>query len=133
VKVLRNMVAPVILATIWVAISEFVRNQVLFAGYWVDHYRSMGLEFPSAAINGLMWGVWSLLFAIAVFVMTRRFSRLEAMLLSWLCGFVMMWVTIGNLGVLPFRLLVPGVPLSLLEAFLAVMIVTWVSPVRKDR
>jgi lipopolysaccharide export LptBFGC system permease protein LptF len=42
----------------------------------------------------------------------------------------MMWVTIGNLGVLPFRLLLPAVPLSALEAFLAVMIVTWLSPRR---
>jgi hypothetical protein len=34
-----------------------------------------------------------------------------------------MWVTIGNLGVLPFGLLYFAVPLSLLEAFIASFII----------
>jgi hypothetical protein len=129
-KVLRFTILPIVLASAWIAVSEFVRNQVLFTSYWVEHYQGLGLVFPAAPINGAMWGAWSLLFAIAVFVITRRFSRLEATVLAWLCGFAMMWVTIGNLGVLPFRLLLPAVPLSALEAFLAVMIVTWLSPRR---
>jgi Na+-transporting NADH:ubiquinone oxidoreductase subunit NqrE len=129
-RVLRSAILPVVLSTAWVALSEFLRNQVLFASYWVEHYRGLGLVFPAAPINGAMWGAWSLLFAIVVFVITRRFSRLEAVVIAWTCGFAMMWVTIGNLGVLPFRLLIPAVPLSVLEAFLAVMIVTWLSPRR---
>ena len=38
-------------------------------------------------------------------------------------GFVLMWVVTGNLGVLPFGLLILGVPLSLLESFIAALIV----------
>jgi hypothetical protein len=34
-----------------------------------------------------------------------------------------MWVVIGNLGVLPIGILYFAVPLSLLEAFLAVIII----------
>ena len=34
-----------------------------------------------------------------------------------------MWIVIGNLGVLPYGLLAFAVPLSLLEAFVAALIV----------
>jgi hypothetical protein len=34
-----------------------------------------------------------------------------------------MWVVIGNLGVLPYGLLWAGVPLSILESFLATLII----------
>jgi hypothetical protein len=47
----------------------------------------------------------------------------QTTLLSWFVGFVMMWVVIGNLGVLPYGLLLYTIPLSFLEAFVAVVII----------
>ena len=122
-KILKNVILPVLLATIWISISEFIRNQLLFKSYWVEHYQAMGLTFPAEPINGAMWGVWSLLFAIAIFILAKKFTFWETTFFSWVIGFVLMWVVIGNLGVLPYRLLVYAVPLSLLEAFLAVWII----------
>jgi hypothetical protein len=78
--------------------------------------------FPSEPINGAVWGVWSLLFAIAIFIISRKFNLNETALLSWLVGFVLMWVVIGNMGVLPEGLLLYAVPLSLIEAYLASLI-----------
>jgi hypothetical protein len=70
-----------------------------------------------------MWGVWSLVFAIVIFIVSKKFSLLQTFLLMWVVGFVMMWIVIGNMGVLPFSLLLFAVPLSLLEVLLAVIIV----------
>jgi hypothetical protein len=120
---LKKTILPVLLATIWISISEFLRNEVLFKSYWTEHYTNMGLTFPSEPINGAMWGVWSLLFAISIFVVSRKFKLLESSILAWLYGFVMMWVVLGNLSVLPFGLLLYAVPLSMLEVFLAVWII----------
>lgn len=120
-------VLAILAATIWISISEFTRNQVLFNSYWVAHYKGLGLTFPSSPINGAMWGLWSLLFAIAVFIISRRFSFLEGGILAWLMAFIMMWVAIGNLGVLPFGILWYAVPLSLLEAIVAMWIVNKIS------
>lgn len=120
---LKKTILPVLLATIWISISEFLRNEVLFKSYWTEHYTNMGLTFPSEPINGAMWGVWSLLFAISIFVVSRKFNLLESSILAWLYGFVMMWVVLGNLSVLPFGLLLYAVPLSMLEVFLAVWII----------
>ena len=83
----------------------------------------MGLDFPSAPLNGAVWGLWSLLFAVAIFILAKKFTLFQTTLLAWFVGFVLMWVVIGNLGVLPFGLLLFGVPLSLLESFFATLII----------
>lgn len=119
---LKKTILPVFLATVWISISEFVRNEVLLKHFWTDHYSALGLVFPSEPVNGAMWGVWSLLFAISIFIMAKKFNLWETTLLAWFVGFVLMWVVIGNLGVLPYEILFMAVPLSLLEAFLAALI-----------
>ena len=120
---LKKTILPIFLATIWISLSEFVRNEFLVKSYWIEHYQKLGLDFPSAPINGAVWGIWSLLFAISIFIINKKFSLIETTLLSWLVGFVLMWVVIGNLNVLPFGFLVYVIPLSLLEAFVASLII----------
>jgi hypothetical protein len=120
---MKNTVLPVLLATIWISISEFVRNEFLVKSYWIGHYKKLGLVFPSQPINGAVWGLWSLCFAIAIFIIAKKFSLLQTTLLSWFAGFVLMWIVLWNMSVLPTGLLLIAVPLSLLEAFLASFII----------
>ena len=120
----KKTVLPVLLAAIWISLSEFVRNEFLVKSFWVEHYEELGLVFPSDPVNGAIWGLWSLLFAIAMYIISRRFSLVETALLSWFTGFVLMWVVIANLGVLPYGIMFAAVPLSLLEAFIAALIIT---------
>ena len=84
--------------------------------------------FPSAPVNGLMWLVWGFLFAIAIYLLSRKFSLLQTTLLGWLMAFVLMWIVTWNLNVLPVYILVSAVPLSLLEAFVGSYICKKVSP-----
>ena len=120
---LKKTLFPIFLATVWISLSEFVRNEFFLKPYWIQHYEKLGLTFPSEPINGAVWGVWSLLFAVAIFILSRKFSLLHTTLLSWFVAFVLMWVVIGNLGVLPYGLLIYAIPLSLLESFAAVWII----------
>jgi hypothetical protein len=122
-KLIKKTILPVILATAWISISEFARNEFLVKTLWTQHYQELGLTFPSAPVNGALWGTWSLLFAVAVFIIARKFTLLQTTLLSWFVAFAMMWVVIGNLGVLPYGLLWYAFPLSLLESFVAALII----------
>ncbi|HPR29346.1 MAG TPA: hypothetical protein PLI03_08365 [Chitinophagales bacterium] len=119
---LKKVIFPVLLAMIWISIHEFVRNQVVLTQHWTDHYASMGLVFPADPVNGAVWGVWALLLAGFIRIITPKFSFMETVFLSWLAGFIMMWVVIGNMGVLPVQILPVAVPWSLLEVFGAVWI-----------
>lgn len=116
---MKKTILPVLLASAWIGLSEFVRNQFLLAGFWKDHYSSMNITFPSEPINGAVWGIWSLMFAIFLFVIAKKFTLLQTTAIGWFAGFVLMWLTIGNLGVLPFGILIYAIPLSILEVFLA--------------
>jgi hypothetical protein len=122
-NILKSAILPVLLATIWISISEFVRNEYLVKSFWISHYQNMGLIFPSEPVNGTMWGLWSLLFAIIIFVISGKFDFLRTCVLSWVIGFVLMWVVIGNLGMLPFGLLYYAIPLSMLEVVVAAVII----------
>ncbi len=116
---MKKVILPILLATIWISISEFVRNTFLLHTYWTEHYQSLGLTFPELPINGAVWGIWSLCFAIAIFIFSKKYTLFQTTFLSWFVGFVFMWLVVGNLGVLPFRILLFAIPLSLLEAFVA--------------
>jgi hypothetical protein len=120
---LKKIILPIFLATIWISISEFVRNELLLKSYWTEHYEHLGLVFPSEPVNGAVWGLWSLCFAIAVFIIAKKFSLLETTLLSWFAGFVLMWIVVWNMSVLPAGILLFAVPLSILEAFIASLII----------
>lgn len=119
----KKTILPILLSAIWISISEFARNELIAKSYWVHHYESLGLTFPTQLINGAIWGLWSFLFAVAIYVISKKFTLLETTFLSWFMGFVLMWVAIWNLNVLPPRMLLTAIPLSILEAFIAAWII----------
>ena len=42
---LKKTILPILLATIWISVSEFLRNELLFKSYWIEHYKNLGLVF----------------------------------------------------------------------------------------
>ncbi|MFN8239455.1 MAG: hypothetical protein U0X39_01730 [Bacteroidales bacterium] len=120
---LKKIIAAILLSTIWISISEFARNQFFFKALWTDHYSKLGLTFPGKPVNGAVWGIWALMFSLSVYFISRKFSFLQTALLSWLNGFILMWLVIGNLSVLPHGLLIYAVPLSMIEVLVSVWII----------
>lgn len=118
---LKNIVA-IIATTAWIGFSEFFRNQILLINTWKDHFTTLGLDFPTDPINGIVWMIWSLAFAITIFFLSKKLNFIELVIISWIYVFVMMWLVIGNLLVLPTQILVFAVPLSLVEVAVASLI-----------
>lgn len=128
-KLSFSSIIAVILTGIWVNASEFFRNEILLKQYWIDHYKSLGLIFPSEAKNGMSWIAWGFLFAGAIYLISRKFTLLQTTIISWFMAFVMMWIVIWNLNVMPMGILFYAAPLSLLEAFVGSYICKKASPV----
>lgn len=118
----QNLIA-LLLAFVWVSLSEFLRNEWLFKELWTAHFTEKGLIFPDAPINGALWGLWSLLYVLFLSWISDKVGFLEAAVVAWITGFVFMWLVIGNLGILPFALLPYAIPLSMLETGLGLWIV----------
>ncbi|MFT3738667.1 MAG: hypothetical protein QM786_07895 [Breznakibacter sp.] len=87
------------------------------------HYGKLGLLFPAQSINGAVWGIWSLCFSVAIVVAAKKYTLLQTTLIAWLIGFVMVWLALWDLNVLPLTILPIAVPLSFLETFMASFIV----------
>lgn len=121
-------ITSVLVATVWIATNEFIRNQVVLVEHWSAHYTALGLAFPVAPINGAVWGLWSLAFATVILILTKRFTLVETAALAWGIGFVLMWLVIGNLGVLPYGILTVAMPWSMVEAFGAAWIAKRIAP-----
>lgn len=124
----KYSILAIFASTVWISVSEFFRNELLLKNKWTDHYDSMGLVFPSEPVNGLLWGLWSLLLAIFICALSKKHSFRETAIIAWFFAFVLMWIVIGNLGVLPVSILLLAIPLSILEVYVA----TWLTFRIKD-
>lgn len=126
-RIFKTLILPVILATVWIGISEFARNEFLLKSYWTNHYESLGLVFPSEPLNGAIWGLWSLFFAVLIYIISRKFGMLHTVMISWFAGFVLMWTVVWNMGVFPLEILLYAIPLSILEVYIASLIIFRIS------
>ncbi|HRX42670.1 MAG TPA: hypothetical protein P5315_07830 [Clostridia bacterium] len=108
---------------IWITISEFVRNEFLFKGYWTDHYNELGMSFETKALNGIFWFVWSIILAFIIMKVYEKFNFIQTLYITWLPAFLMMWITVYNLQVLPMKLLWFALPLSIVEITVALFII----------
>jgi hypothetical protein len=120
---MKKTILPIFATFTWISLTLFLRNEVLLKDYWVSHYQDLGITFPSEPVNGMVWVIWSLLYAIAFYIFSRKYSLVNTALIAWFTGFLMMEIVVGNLGVLPFGILVYAIPMSLVEVFGASFIV----------
>lgn len=125
---LMKTVLPIFLATLWISVSEFVRNSFILHNHWINHFNNLGMNFPEEPINGAIWGIWSFFYAISIYIFSKKYTLIQTTIISWFVGFVLMWLVTGNLNVLPFTILLYAIPLSFLESFLASFIIFKLSP-----
>jgi hypothetical protein len=123
---MKRFLLATLSAGLWIGANEFLRNELLFKSAWIEKYRSLGLRFPSSPVNNALWAVWGFLLAAVIVHLVRRRKLAETILIAWTLAFALMWIVIGNLGVLPFALLPVAVPWALFEvagaAFIAARI-----------
>lgn len=110
-------------SSISIGAFEFVRNQVFLIDQWKNHYASFGRQFATEPINGAMWMVWAFVFSFGISELLKVMGLVKTIILSWIFGFVLMWIVIGNMGVLPFSILPYAIPLSLIEVCSAAWII----------
>lgn len=113
----------VFLSGLWIGLNEFIRNELLLKSFWTDHYQELGLDFPDSPVNGFVWMVWSFLFAGLILLIRQKFSTQQTIAIAWVAGFIMMWLVVANLSVLPISILLIAIPWSLIETGGAVVII----------
>jgi hypothetical protein len=119
---LKKTVLPIFVIGIWINISESVRWIFLVESYWVEHYKNMNLIFPQEPLNMVIWMIWGFLLAITIVIISKKFTVLQTTFITWFVAFVMLWVVLWNINMLPLVILWYVVPLSLIEIYIGVLI-----------
>lgn len=121
-RILKKTILPILITGIWINVSETIRWELLIKAYWLEQYETLGLVFPNSMVNIFVWMIWGFFFAITIFVLSTKFNLLQVTLFSWFVAFIMMWVIVWNVGILPTSMLWFNLPLSLFEAFIGALI-----------
>jgi hypothetical protein len=118
----KETILPILLTGIWINLSETIRWVFLIKSYWLENYEKLGLVYSEKPINLMMWMIWGFLLATIIFLLSKKFTVLHTTLLSWFSVFVMMWVVVWNIGVLPIDMLWINIPLSFIEIYIGALI-----------
>ena len=119
---MNKYIVAILAAGVWMNISEFVRNELLLKDTWINGFDNIGLSFPSEPINGALWGLWAFAFATILTVVSTKFDVLQSAAISWILGFVLLWIAMWNMGIMPEGLLSWAIPWSFAEVFVAALI-----------
>lgn len=112
----------ILLVAIWINVSGTVRWMMFAKPRFAALYKGMGLQYPDTLAINLLWVLWGALAAVLVVFLSKEFSILHVIVLSWLAVFAMTWIVLWNSAVLPLDLLWIAVPWSLVEVFIAALI-----------
>ena len=91
-KINGRIVLQIVIAGGWISLSEFFRNEIMFKSFWIEHYKSLGLFFPSSMINNFGWLVWSVLFAISIYFISSKFDLFQTGFVAWTMVFILSWL-----------------------------------------
>ena len=119
---LKKTLLPIFLIGIWVNISITIGWILIFEPYWVEKYQSLNIDFPAGINNNIVWIIWGFMFAIVIFILSKKFNLLQTTFLAWFTAFIMMWVIVWNIDVLPTGMLLFNIPNTLFITFIAAVI-----------
>jgi len=100
---------------------------LVIESYWIEYYKNLNLVFPGDPSNAVIWMIWGFFFATIIFVLSKKFNSIHTILISWVAVFLMLWIVLINIEMLPLKILWYNIPLSLLEVYIAVLICKKVS------
>jgi hypothetical protein len=112
----------ILLVAIWINLSGSVRWMLFARPKFEALYKGMGLAYPNTPVINILWVVWAVLAAVLVVFLSKKFSMLHTIILSWLVVFAMTWIVQWNSGVFPLELLWIVFPWSLAEVSIAALI-----------
>lgn len=119
---MKKITLAILLSGLWLNANEFLRNEIVFKNLWINKFDNLNLTFPSQALNGIMWIIWGFIFCASLTLLLEKFSCIKSSIITWLLGFVLMWIVCWNLNTLPTKILFFAVPWSLAEVYIAALI-----------
>lgn len=119
---LRKAIWQILLVSLWINIFETVR-WILFAKPDIDmHLKASNLVLPNNPINNILWLIWGIIIAVMIFIISKKFKVLQTTFIVWITVYVMHWIALWNMAVLPINILWLAVPLTFINVLVGALI-----------
>jgi len=119
---LKKAIWQILLVSIWINIFETLR-WMLFAKPEIDmHFKAANLVLPNEPINNLLCLIWGIIIAVMIFIVSKKFKVLQTTFIVWITVYVMHWIALWNMAVLPINILWLAVPLTFINVLIGALI-----------
>ena len=96
---------------------------MLFAKPEIDmHFKAANLVLPNEPINNILWIIWGIIIAVMIFIVSKKFKVLQTTFIVWITVYVMHWIALWNMAVLPINILWLAVPLTFINVLVGAII-----------
>ena len=121
-KIYQKAIWQILLVSLWINIFETLR-WILFAKPDIDmHFKAANLVLPNEPINNLLWLIWGIIIAVMIFIVSKKFKVLQTTFIVWITVYVMHWIALWNMAVLPINILWLAVPLTFINVLVGALI-----------
>jgi hypothetical protein len=118
----QKAIWQILLVSLWINIIETLR-WILFAKPDIDmHFKAANLVLPNEPINNLLWLIWGIIIAVMIFIVSKKFKVLQTTFIVWITVYVMHWIALWNMAVLPINILWLAVPLTFINVLVGALI-----------
>ena len=118
----QKAIWQILIVSIWINIFETLR-WILFAKPEIDmHFKAANLVLPNEPINNLLWLIWGIIIAVMIFIVSKKFKVLQTTFIVWITVYVMHWIALWNMAVLPINILWLAVPLTFINVLAGALI-----------
>ena len=86
------------------------------------HFKAANLVLPNEPINNILWLIWGIIIAVMIFIISKKFKVLQTTFIVWIIVYVMHWIALWNMAVLPINILLLAVPLTFINVLVGALI-----------
>lgn len=118
----KKSIWQILIVSLWINIFETLR-WLLFAKPDIDmHFRTANLVLPNEPLNNILWLIWGIMLAVMIFIISKKYKVLQTTFIVWITVYVLHWIALWNMAVLPINILWLAVPLTFINVLIGVLI-----------
>lgn len=118
----KKAIWQILLVSLWINIFETLR-WLLFAKPDIDmHFKGANLVLPNEPLNNILWLIWGIIISVMIFIISKKYSVLKTSFIVWITVYVLHWIALWNMAVLPINILWLAVPLTFINVLIGVLI-----------
>ncbi len=123
----KKAIWHILIISLWINIAETLRWLLYSKAYFLEVYQSLNLVLPFGPIYLILWLIWGILLSTIIYIISKKYTLLQTTVMIWIMAFLMVWITLFNLNVLPLSMLWLVIPLSFIDILVGVLISNYLS------